>query len=110
MKLNKDKLPIKYILGIEKDLPDYPTALDVLQAEVKLCNRNPDRYKGSFTYHALKTYRFPESDPDKILEFSDKDKYICFVQNTYLFKLNLFDAKYFIALTPSAIIGILTTI
>ena len=68
MKINKDKLPIKYILGIEKDLPDYPTALDVLQAEVKLCNRNPDRYKGSFTYHALKTYRFPESDPDKILE------------------------------------------
>ena len=68
MKINKDKLPIKYILGIEKDLPDYPTALDVLQAEVKLCNRNPDRYKGSFTLHALKTYRFPESEPDKILE------------------------------------------
>ena len=68
MRLNKDKLPIKYILGIEKDLPDYPTALDVLQAEVKLCNRNPERYKGSFTYHALKTYRFPDSDHDKILE------------------------------------------
>lgn len=68
MKLNKDKLPIKYILGIEKDLPDYPTALDVLQAEVKLCNRNPERYKGSFTYHALKTYRFPDSDHNKILE------------------------------------------
>ena len=68
MKLNKDKLPIKYILGIEKDLPDYPTALDVLQAEVKLCNRNPDRYKGSFTYHALKTYRFPDSDHERILE------------------------------------------
>ena len=68
MKINKDKLPIKNILGIEKDLPDYPTALDVLQAEVKLCNRNSDRYKGSFTLHALKTYRFPESEPDKILE------------------------------------------
>ena len=68
MKINKDKLPIKYILGIEKDLPDYPTALDVLQAEVKLSNRNPDRYKGSFTFHALKTYRFPEADHDKILE------------------------------------------
>ena len=67
MKLNKDKLPIKYILGIEKDLPDYPTALDVLQAEVKLCNRNPDRYKGSFTFHALKTYRFPETSEDHLL-------------------------------------------
>lgn len=68
MKINQDKLPIKYILGIEKDLPDYPTALDVLQAEVKLCNRNPERYKGSFTFHALKTYRFPESEPNKVLE------------------------------------------
>lgn len=68
MKINKNKLPIKYILGIEKDLPGYPTALDVLQAEVKLCNRNPDRYKGSFTLHALKTYRFPESEEDIILE------------------------------------------
>ena len=68
MKINKDNLPIKYILGIEKDLPDYPTALDVLQAEVKLCNRNPERYKGSFTFHALKTYRFPESEPNKVLE------------------------------------------
>ena len=68
MKINQDKLPIKYILGIEKDLSDYPTALDVLQAEVKLCNRNPERYKGSFTFHALKTYRFPESEPNKVLE------------------------------------------
>jgi len=72
MKLSKDKLPIKYILGIEKDLPDYPTALDVLQAEVKLSNRNPDRYKGSFTFHALKTYRFPESDHDKILKSAEE--------------------------------------
>lgn len=68
MKLNKDKLPIKYILGIEKDLPDYPTALDVLHAEVKKSNRNPERYKGSFTYHSLKTYRFPESDHETILK------------------------------------------
>ncbi len=68
MKLNKDKLPIKYILGIEKDQPDYPTPLDVLYAEVKLCVRMPDRHKGSFTYHALKTYRFPDSDHKRILE------------------------------------------
>ena len=72
MKINKDKLPIKYILGIEKDLPGYPTALDVLQAEVKLCNRNPDRYKGSFTLHALKTYRIQESETSKILESAEE--------------------------------------
>lgn len=66
MKLSKDSLPIKYILGIEKELPEYPTALDVLYGEVRLCNRNPSRYKGNFTLHALKTYRFPEVDLDKI--------------------------------------------
>ena len=29
MKINKDKLPIKYILVIEKDLPDYMRGFDV---------------------------------------------------------------------------------
>jgi len=28
-------------------------------------------------------------NPKKILEFNDKDRYVCFVQNNYLFKFNL---------------------
>lgn len=68
MKINEDKLPIKYVLGIEKDLPDYPTAFDILLAEVKLCVRMPDRHKGNFTLHALKTYRFPETEESHLLE------------------------------------------
>lgn len=68
MRINEDKLPIKYVLGIEKDLPDYPTAFDILLAEVKLCVRMPDRHKGNFTLHALKTYRFPETEESHLLE------------------------------------------
>jgi hypothetical protein len=68
MQINEDKLPIKYILGIEKDLPNYPTSFDILLAEVKLCVRMPDRHKGNFTLHALKTYRFPETSEDHLLD------------------------------------------
>jgi hypothetical protein len=66
MKINEDKLPIKYILGIETELVDYPSGLDVLLAEIKLCVRMPDRHKGNITLHALKTYRFPETEEDHL--------------------------------------------
>jgi hypothetical protein len=36
MRINEDKLPIKYILGIESTLDGYPTGLDVLHHEVSL--------------------------------------------------------------------------
>jgi len=68
MQINEDKLPIKYVLGIEKDLPNYPSAFDILLAEIKLCVRMPDRHKGNFTLHALKTYRFPETEENHLLE------------------------------------------
>lgn len=66
MKINEDKLPIKYILGIEADLEGYPNGLDVLHKQVDLCVRMPDRYKGTFTLHALKTYWFPETSEDHL--------------------------------------------
>lgn len=62
MKINEDNVPIKYILGIESDLPGYPVGFDILHNEIKMCERSPDRYKGSFTLHALKTYRFPDTE------------------------------------------------
>ena len=68
MKINEDNVPIKYILGIESDLPGYPVGFDILYNEIKMCERSPDRYKGSFTLHALKTYRFPETETKHLLE------------------------------------------
>jgi len=67
MKINEDKLPIKYILGIEKEIVGYPSGFDILLAEIKLCVRMPDRHKGNFTLHALKTYRFPETEETHLL-------------------------------------------
>ena len=72
MKINEDSLPIKYILGIEKDLPGYPTGFDVLHKQVDLCIRMPDRYKGSFTLHALKTYWFPDTEEEHLLNSIDE--------------------------------------
>lgn len=60
MHINEDKLPIKYILGIEKEMPEYPCGLDILYYEIRLCERLPDRYKGTFTFHMLKTYHAPD--------------------------------------------------
>ena len=61
MRINEDKLPIKYILGIEASLEGYPTSLDVLHHEVSLCVKSPDRNKGTFTLHALNKYHFPDT-------------------------------------------------
>ena len=36
MKINEDRVPIKYVLGIEKDLPGYPDAFDIIYNEVKM--------------------------------------------------------------------------
>ena len=66
MRLNEDKLPIKYILGIESSLDGYPTGLDILYHEVTLCNRYPDRYKGNFTLHAVNKYHFPDTDKEHL--------------------------------------------
>lgn len=37
--LNKEKVPIRYIIGIDKSLPGYPSALDVLYES---CVESPD--------------------------------------------------------------------
>tara|TARA_R110000772_G_scaffold65007_5_gene145160 strand:- start:431 stop:736 length:306 start_codon:yes stop_codon:yes gene_type:complete len=66
--ISEDKLPIKYILGIEQDLEGFPSPLDVLHHAVNLSYRNPSRYKDTFTKHACKTYWFKESDVQTIDE------------------------------------------
>jgi len=60
--INEDQIPVKFILGIEKDLEGYPDPFDILYFYVNLAYRQPDRYKGSFTRHAMVTYHFKESD------------------------------------------------
>lgn len=58
-------------MGIEKDLPGYPTGLDIIYSQVVLNIRHPDRYKNSFTLHSLKTYRFTEIQESHLLKSID---------------------------------------
>lgn len=55
-KIDEDKLPIKYVLGIEQQFPDFPDAFDIVYAFVQRAIRNPDRHGASFTKHALTNY------------------------------------------------------
>lgn len=72
MRINEDKLPIKYILGIEASLDGYPTSLDVLHHEVSLCVKSPDRNKGTFTLHALNKYHFPDTTREHLKRSVDE--------------------------------------
>lgn len=63
--LLEDKLPIKYILGIEQEFESYPDAFDIVYIYIQRARRNPERYKDTFTKHALIKYEaagFPEEN------------------------------------------------
>lgn len=100
MKIDEDRVPIKYVLGVEKDLPGYPDAFDIIYNEVKMCVKSPDRYKGSFTLHALKTYRFPESTEEQLIASLDEAVKLGLLEQTnaeegkqaYKILINPFDA------------------
>jgi hypothetical protein len=59
LNLNPDRLPIKYVLGIEKELPSWPEPIDVLHYVVDRANRYPDRFKDTFTLHSVSKYYCP---------------------------------------------------
>jgi hypothetical protein len=55
-KIDEDKLPIKYILGIQEELESFPDAFDIMHIFINRAVRQPDRQKASFTKHALNKY------------------------------------------------------
>tara|TARA_R110002074_G_scaffold336748_2_gene507236 strand:+ start:3031 stop:3342 length:312 start_codon:yes stop_codon:yes gene_type:complete len=55
-KIDEDKLPIKYILGIQEELESFPDAFDIVHIFIARAVRQPDRQKASFTKHALNKY------------------------------------------------------
>ena len=54
--INDDKLPIRYILGIQEQMEDFPNSLDILHIFITRAVQQPDRQKETFTKHALKAY------------------------------------------------------
>lgn len=64
--INEDRVPIKFILGVEKDLEGFPEPFDILHFYVNLSYRSPDRYKDTFTKRAVTQYHFKEASPEVI--------------------------------------------
>jgi hypothetical protein len=55
-KIVEDKLPIKYILGIQDKLENFPDAFDILYIFINDAVKRPDRQRETFTRHALMKY------------------------------------------------------
>ena len=55
-KIVEDKLPIKYILGIQDKLEAFPDAFDILYIFISEAVKRPDRQKETFTKFALMKY------------------------------------------------------
>jgi|TARA_R110000744_G_scaffold102122_6_gene196494 hypothetical protein len=56
-KIDDNKLPIKYVLGIQEDSEDFPNALDILHIFISKAVHQPDRQKETFTKNALTDYQ-----------------------------------------------------
>jgi hypothetical protein len=54
--LNEDKLPIKYILGIQEELENFPDPFDIIHIYVVESLKRPDRPRNNFTKHSLLNY------------------------------------------------------
>ena len=55
-KLTEDKLPIKYILGIQEELDGFPDAFDIIHIYAVETLKKPDRPRSKFTKHSLMKY------------------------------------------------------
>ena len=56
-KIDENKLPLRYILGIHEQSEDFPNALDILYIFIKRAVHQPDRQKETFTRNALTDYQ-----------------------------------------------------
>lgn len=64
--INEDKLPIKYVLGIQDKLDAFPDAFDILYIYINLAIRQPDRYNETFTQHDLIRYQSKDNGENAI--------------------------------------------
>lgn len=55
-KIDEDKLPIKYILGIHEELETFPDAFDIIHVYVTESVKRPDKPRNNFTKHSLMNY------------------------------------------------------
>jgi len=55
-KINENKLPIKYILGIQEELDGFPDAFDIIHIYATETLKRPDRPRNNFTKNSLMNY------------------------------------------------------
>lgn len=55
-RIDEDKLPIKYILGIQKELETFPDAYDILYIFINENIKRPSKRGKNITKHALLKY------------------------------------------------------
>lgn len=55
-RIDENKLPIKYVLGIQEQLDAFPDAFDIMYIFIDMAVKRPDRNKDTFTKHALLKY------------------------------------------------------
>ena len=66
LKLDENKLPIKYILGIHESLPDSPTGMDILYEKVR--RHVGEEKKWNFTKHSVMRYMLKNANEDRVDE------------------------------------------
>tara|TARA_Y100000385_G_scaffold289325_1_gene358421 strand:- start:6993 stop:7292 length:300 start_codon:yes stop_codon:yes gene_type:complete len=64
LKLDENKVPIKYILGIHESLPDYPTGMDILYEKIR--RHVGEEKKWNFTKHSVMRYMLKNADEDRV--------------------------------------------
>jgi hypothetical protein len=73
-RIDEDKVPIKYILGIQEELPTYPDHIDILWVIINEAVKRPDRQKdtfgqlGFFNYHSNGNVENAKKSINKLLE------------------------------------------
>ena len=55
-RIDEDKLPIKYILGIHRELESFPDAFDIVYIFINDNIKRPSKNGKNFTKHAILTY------------------------------------------------------
>ena len=83
IKLDENKLPIKYILGIHELLSEYPTGMDILYEKIR--RSVGEEKKWNFTKHSVMKYLLKnanEDDVDRVLKELIEEGYIRTINET----------------------------
>jgi len=66
LRIVEEKLPIKYILGIEREFEAFPDAFDIVYIYINRAMKQPDRWGDAFTKHSIIKYEAVDSSIETI--------------------------------------------